>query len=340
MGSRSKKKRRISSVEIGEEDRISRLPDELIHKIYSFLDAKEAVQSSALSKRWEHVWTNLPFLNFGRYENSSPKNVSKFIRHVLSHRNHQSNVLELKFCVRNKGFSKGLVDKFIKYAFHRNLQCLSLELLDDHEPFKLSTFSSQSLEKLTLRVNLEECTLESDYWDLPILATLHLWHPRYSEKHGFLDSWLKDSWFTCLPALKTLCLYDWDYPSFSFRLPFPAIRTLHLFKCNIPMKTVWNFPALTTIQLDDVYLPENMNMSDIFSALVNLQNLTLYLTSNQKYYSISCPPQLLNLTIRTIFRYYDFGWKNIAVSAPKLCNFTSFGIFAAIIGVPELENLI
>ncbi|XP_074363861.1 F-box/FBD/LRR-repeat protein At1g51370-like [Apium graveolens] len=202
MGSRGKKKRRISPVEIGEEDRISRSPDELIHKIYSFLDAKEAVQSSALSKRWEHVWTNLPFLNFGRYENTSPKNVSKFIRHVLSHRNHQSNVLELKFCVRNKGFSKGLVDKFIKYAFHRNLQCLSLELLDDHEPFKLSTFSSQSLEKLTLRVNLEECTLESDYWDLPVLATLHLWHPRYSEKHGFLDSWLKDSWFTCLPARK------------------------------------------------------------------------------------------------------------------------------------------
>ncbi|KAL8088360.1 hypothetical protein AgCh_038216 [Apium graveolens] len=27
------------------------------------------------------------------------------------------------------------------------------------------------------------------------------------------------------------------------------------------------------------------------------------------------------------------------VSAPKLCNFTSFGIFAAAIGVPELENV-
>ncbi|XP_074363863.1 uncharacterized protein LOC141704523 [Apium graveolens] len=247
MGSRGKKKRRISPVEIGEEDRISRLPDELIHKIYSFLDAKEAVQSSALSKRWEHVWTNLPFLNFG--------------------------------------FSKGLVDKFIKYAFHHNLQCLSLELLDDHEPFKLSTFSSQSLEKLTLRVNLEECTLESDYWDLPVLATLHLWHPRYSEKHRFLDSWLKDSWFTCLRELKTLCLYDWDYPSFSF-------------------------PIIGVPELENVNLRLNGWFQGVESAKL----------ADRKQYHERLAYMLSGLS-------------------PKLCNFTSFGIFAAAIGVPELENV-
>ncbi|XP_074380508.1 F-box/FBD/LRR-repeat protein At4g00160-like isoform X2 [Apium graveolens] len=50
----------------GDEDRISGLPDELIHKIYSHLDAKEAVQSSVLSKRWKLIWTTLPFLGFGR----------------------------------------------------------------------------------------------------------------------------------------------------------------------------------------------------------------------------------------------------------------------------------
>lgn len=51
----------------GEEDRISRLTDELIHHI---MDTKYAVQTSLLSKRWIHVWKSLPFLNFNNWTES------------------------------------------------------------------------------------------------------------------------------------------------------------------------------------------------------------------------------------------------------------------------------
>ncbi|XP_074332222.1 uncharacterized protein LOC141704505 isoform X2 [Apium graveolens] len=103
------------------------------------------------------------------------------------------------------------------------------------------------------------------------------------------------------------------------------------------MTRVWNFPAVTSMQLDYVYIPDNLG--DIFSALVNLQNLALFLSPDQQYHIISCPPQVLNLTIRTSFCHCAFICQSIMVSAPKLCNFTSFGIFAAAIGVPELENV-
>ncbi|KAJ4782358.1 F-box family protein [Rhynchospora pubera] len=45
-------------------DMISSLPDCLIHVIMSFLTAQEAVRTCILSKRWEKLWTTLPFLDF------------------------------------------------------------------------------------------------------------------------------------------------------------------------------------------------------------------------------------------------------------------------------------
>ncbi|KAJ3708546.1 hypothetical protein LUZ61_012251 [Rhynchospora tenuis] len=45
-------------------DRISSLPDCLIHLIMSFLTAQEAVRTCVLSKRWKDLWSTLPFLDF------------------------------------------------------------------------------------------------------------------------------------------------------------------------------------------------------------------------------------------------------------------------------------
>ncbi|KAI3903387.1 hypothetical protein MKW98_032041 [Papaver atlanticum] len=48
----------------GEEvDRISKLPDNLIHEILSFIDTKYAVQTSVLSKRWKNIWISLPYIS-------------------------------------------------------------------------------------------------------------------------------------------------------------------------------------------------------------------------------------------------------------------------------------
>ncbi|XP_026378935.1 FBD-associated F-box protein At5g60610-like isoform X2 [Papaver somniferum] len=64
-----------------KEDRISRLPDALIHHILSFIDAKYAVQTSVLSKRWIHIWKSLSFLNFNR-SSFSLQNTERFIEFV------------------------------------------------------------------------------------------------------------------------------------------------------------------------------------------------------------------------------------------------------------------
>ncbi|KAL6650741.1 hypothetical protein ACP70R_009666 [Stipagrostis hirtigluma subsp. patula] len=43
-----------------EADRLSALPDELLHNVLSFLPAPEVVQSSVLSRRWRHLWRSTP----------------------------------------------------------------------------------------------------------------------------------------------------------------------------------------------------------------------------------------------------------------------------------------
>lgn len=78
MESPAKKKGKMKQEIQDEEDRMSTLADEVIHKILSFTDAKQAVRTSVLSKRWKLIWLTLPFLNFGLYDYSLPYNTRMF----------------------------------------------------------------------------------------------------------------------------------------------------------------------------------------------------------------------------------------------------------------------
>nr|KAJ0197561.1 hypothetical protein LSAT_V11C700352600 [Lactuca sativa] len=68
----------------GKEDRISALPDCLLHEILSRLPTtKDAIRTDTLSKRWKHVWTWVPSLIF-RDDNYPPLEFSSFVDKTLS----------------------------------------------------------------------------------------------------------------------------------------------------------------------------------------------------------------------------------------------------------------
>ena len=50
------------------EDRLSSLPDDLLHSIMSFLTSRQAVQTCVLSRRWVGHWRSAPCLSIDQRE--------------------------------------------------------------------------------------------------------------------------------------------------------------------------------------------------------------------------------------------------------------------------------
>ncbi|KAJ1271116.1 hypothetical protein BS78_06G104200 [Paspalum vaginatum] len=53
---------------LGNGDRLSDLPDCLLHEIMSRMKAREAVQTCVLSRRWRHLWRSIPCLDVDQGE--------------------------------------------------------------------------------------------------------------------------------------------------------------------------------------------------------------------------------------------------------------------------------
>ncbi|CAI9274882.1 unnamed protein product [Lactuca saligna] len=123
-------------------DRLSSLPDDLIHKILSFISLRQAIELSVLSSRWRFIWTSLPYLNFNE-PHSSPHSL-KFVSNALSQRNNQTQVYSINITFSNKSFKR-----ILNYTFSHNIQQLSV------------SFYSSSI-------------IMTSIWDLSALKTLHL----------------------------------------------------------------------------------------------------------------------------------------------------------------------
>ncbi|PWA33914.1 F-box domain, Leucine-rich repeat domain, L domain-like protein [Artemisia annua] len=166
-----------------ESDRLSNLPDDLIHKILSFNDTINAIGMSSLSPRWRYIWKSIPYLEFSSDDFSTLRMFSKFIKNVLSGRDNEREVSSVKLKFRGKA-SQAFVKKVIDCAFSHNVQQLTVTcMIDSKVEFPLSLFSSHSLKHLTLKSDYYGSRKGSDrrtsitltsMWELPALTTLHL----------------------------------------------------------------------------------------------------------------------------------------------------------------------
>ncbi|KAK6253024.1 hypothetical protein QUC31_014744 [Theobroma cacao] len=149
-------------------DRISDLPDVVLHQILFFLPIKTIAQTSVLSKRWRSLWSSFPDLDFTSIDptgvsstNIKPSNEKRssshslsakrmdFISQVLALRDKHSDLRILRF---RAPLSFSRLNGLIRRAIRQNVQELDVEVAtDDYFNFPRSVITSESLRVFKLR---------------------------------------------------------------------------------------------------------------------------------------------------------------------------------------------
>ncbi|KAF5179378.1 F-box/LRR-repeat protein [Thalictrum thalictroides] len=264
-------------------DKLSALPESLLHLILSFLDIKQVVQTSCLSTKWRNIWRSVPVLNIDYHsltKESEKKNISskeKFmdiVDRVLFLRD-DSGIQKLKF-FRFFPYDLGRVDALLLFVIKRQVKEILLQInppiTDYHqlphllftsviEMFEISTLSSRYSVQLPnsmcsathLRIlKLENIKLpEGDLngelvISCPILEEMLLIRCFH---HGLKNLSI------CAPQLNKLAIYDCHAASGKIKICTPNLTSLKL-------KYVW---------YKDYFLE---SLSSLVTATIEVRNLS------------------------------------------------------------------
>ncbi|KAL2895518.1 hypothetical protein RDABS01_011427 [Bienertia sinuspersici] len=183
-------------------DRISELPDFILHHVLSFLSTKEAARTGLISKRWQYVWETFPILDcnewfFGReLDILNPKELGlpkderrkifnrrqKFLNYVDEklQRFPEENLCVNKFLLHITLVSNNLasrVDAWMDLVSDLSVRELDLYLTVGKERFYVLPLKVLTMESLQI-LNLRGCLLSSSFnrnaIKLTSLIQLHL----------------------------------------------------------------------------------------------------------------------------------------------------------------------
>ncbi|TXG49166.1 hypothetical protein EZV62_025041 [Acer yangbiense] len=300
----------IKKVKISDEmemDRLSNLPDSVIHHILSLMDAKYAVQTCILSKKWKFHWAHVPCYSFDYSTSSSDIQFQDFVANVLNNRQ-SFNLSRPRFRVSGDV----TMSSFVKTFYHYVLSC-RFEELDDRKKVQIS--DQMAVDRL------------SSLPDTIIHHILSLMETKYAIRTCVLSKQWRNYW-TNIHSL------SFDCPSFSRWFAFKDLvinvlqhrKSFDLrklkFICRVPAgmefaRAVFDYAQshrLEELDTDAIAsLPGQTNLFDDNDCL-NLKHLLLVecdLHSGVVF--TSTLPQLVTLTISD-FRYC----KKICITAPRL----------------------
>ncbi|KAG8386962.1 hypothetical protein BUALT_Bualt03G0203200 [Buddleja alternifolia] len=148
------------------EDRISDLPDDILHHIFFFLPIKSIAQTSVLSKRWKNIWYSYPDLDFTTVSTLANASVvtssntrkrscsyftkgSQYIDQILSLLEKHADIRVFRF---RAFLSFSRLTSLIRHAVKHNVQELDVEVSTcDYFNFPRSLIYSNTLRTLRLK---------------------------------------------------------------------------------------------------------------------------------------------------------------------------------------------
>ncbi|CAN1185926.1 F-box/FBD/LRR-repeat protein At1g16930 [Linum perenne] len=146
------KRARVVEEEEASIDRLSNLPDVILHRIFSFLDIKYVVQTSVLSRAWRCMWKHAPVLHFRRASFRKTQIFIKFVNMVLDRR-YKLPVHGISFVDRSSASSKpryeAMFGKVRRYASIHGTQHVAGPVF----VYKVGLSKSKKLPKVAMAIN-------------------------------------------------------------------------------------------------------------------------------------------------------------------------------------------
>ncbi|KAL5721293.1 hypothetical protein ACHQM5_004952 [Ranunculus cassubicifolius] len=220
-----------------DEDRLSSLPNELIHIIFSFLDMKEVLGTCLLSRRWRDLWKCVPVLNIDKIKwyygvNFKRVKYNNFVDRLLL-----KNMSDIKrLCLNCGGYTDSrMVETWIYFAVRRHVQELCL---DDFIPnWKTLNYIGRSIKSLQLVAVIVVGSSPTDELDLDFEAVE--------------DLKMKNCGYDCFnhvniyaPRLSKLVLTDDASALSKLRVTAPKLKQLD---CKIKTKKDYSFVGLSSL---------------------------------------------------------------------------------------------
>ncbi|KAL6599154.1 hypothetical protein ACP70R_046018 [Stipagrostis hirtigluma subsp. patula] len=156
-------------------DRLSDLPDEMLHHVMSFLSAQEVSRTCVLSRRWRLLWASAPCLDISidKFANDRVR-FSKFVDQFLLLRSPAS--LD---AFRLHSFAIDRACNWIEYAIKHNVRVLEFTECIRWEPFYLEPQLIALASRFLKCLKLTNVTLDAEVFDplnhaCPALENLQL----------------------------------------------------------------------------------------------------------------------------------------------------------------------
>lgn len=231
----SKRARTSIIVPQNQTDRLSDLPDCLIHHILSFMETKKAAQTCLLSRRWLNLWTCVPILDFGLSSSSSLSKTAfkKFVRRVLTRRRDSR--------LQSLVFHHSCSDSAFTKTVFRHARLRGVQEIDTNDALIFKHFPRcQSLRVLKLRA----FNLPAHFaLDFACLTTLHLDHLVFCPSHILPN----------LHNMHTMCLtYCYLKLPSDIKLTVPKLTNLvvsNVYTC-LPHTLVLSVPLLSDFNFE------------------------------------------------------------------------------------------
>ncbi|KAJ0045163.1 hypothetical protein Pint_04901 [Pistacia integerrima] len=260
----------LGPVASGCEDRISRLPEDVLLYILSHLPIKDVLRTSALSKRWKYLWTSVSEIDFNEYNHELRLDMkTSFLDSVdnVLLRHDPSDIRKFRLELMMLIIAER-INSWVSAAVSHNVQELDLSLpVKKHFVLHYSLFTSESISILKLRMG--------SYFKFPCLIrlsnlkTLHL-------AVTFPDDRSTERFFSGCPVLEELVLDNcvWDHNK-SITLCIPTLRAL----------TIYNGPFSPDGLLDCVIIVHAENLTSFrYTSCLAIGLLPCNLTSLESAY--------------------------------------------------------